>query len=306
MKMRRRKVANPKRSKTPRGSDRRTPSITELQKQIAALRLELSEAREQQTASSEVNARLIGELSGRTAALQELLEYQTATSDVLKVISQSGAELVPTLDTLVSTAARICLAQSGFIFRLQHGVCRMIASFGIPAEYRDFQARNPIALDRGTLAGRTILERCAVHIEDAAADPEYTRIEAVQLGHQRTMLGVPLIREDVLIGVITLGRSRVEPFTEKQIALVATFADQAAIAIENVRLFDEVQARTRELSESLDQQTATSRSCASSAVRQVSWSRCSRPCWRTRRACVKQNSEIFSGSRTASFDLSPR
>ena len=190
------------------------------------------------------------ELSQRAAALQESLEYQTATSDVLKVISQSGAELGTVLDRLLATAARICLAESGFIFRLYDGLCRMIASFGIPAAYRDFQTRSPIAPDRGTLAGRTVLERRAVHIEDAAADPEYTRIEAVRLGNQRTMLGVPLFHENALIGVITLARSRVEPFTERQIALVATFADQAVIAIENARLLNE-------LRESLQQQTAT-------------------------------------------------
>ena len=151
------------------------------------------------------NVRLFTELRERTRDLQESLEYQTATSDVLKVISHSGAELEPVLDTLVETAARICRANSGFIFRLQDGLCRMAASFGIPAEYRDFQVRNPIAPSRGTLAGRTVLERRAVHIEDAAIDPEYTRVEAVQLGNQRSMLGVPLVREDALIGVITLG-----------------------------------------------------------------------------------------------------
>ena len=204
------------------------------------------------------NARLITELRQRTHDLQESLEYQTATSDVLKVISRSGAELGPVLDTLVETAARICRANSGFIFRLQDGLCRMVASFGIPAEYRDFQERNPIAPGRGTLAGRTVLERRAVHIEDAATDPEYTRVEAVQLGRQRTMLGVPLIREDALIGVITLARSHVEPFNEKQIALVTTFADQAVIAIENARLFSELRERTDDLQESLEYQTATS------------------------------------------------
>ncbi|MFZ3377657.1 MAG: GAF domain-containing protein, partial [Chthoniobacterales bacterium] len=183
------------------------------------------------------NARLITELRQRTHDLQESLEYQTASSDVLKVISRSGAELGPVLDTLVETAARICRADSGFIFRLQDDLCRMVAAFGIPAGYRDFQVRNPIAPGRGTLAGRTVLEERAVHIEDAATDPEYTRAEAVQLGRQRTMLGVPLIRDDALIGVITLARSHVEPFSEKQIGLVTTFADQAVIAIENARLF---------------------------------------------------------------------
>jgi GAF domain-containing protein len=196
------------------------------------------------------NTRLLNELRQRTTDLSEALEYQTATSDVLKVISQSGAELGSVLDTLVATAARICLAESGFIFRLHDGLCQMVASFGIPAEYKDFQTRNPIEPGRGTLAGRTVLERRAVHIEDAATDPEYTRMEAVQLGHQRTMLGVPLVRDEALIGAITLARSRVEAFTEKEIALVETFADQAVIAIENDRLLNE-------LRESLQQQTAT-------------------------------------------------
>src|SRR6516165_7849176 len=204
------------------------------------------------------SARLLNELRQRTTDLTEALEYHTATSDVLKVVSQSSAELGPVLDTLVATAARICLAESGFIFRLQDGLCRMVASFGIPAEYKDFQARNPIAPGRGTLAGRTVLERRAVHIKDAAADPEYTRIEAVQLGNQRTMLGVPLVRDDALIGVITLARSRVEAFSEKEIALVEIRAHQAVIAIENARLLSELRQRTTDLTQALDQQTATS------------------------------------------------
>lgn len=129
------------------------------------------------------------EVDRLTRELNEALEQQTATTEVLKVVSQSGAELAPVLDKLVATAARICLADSGFIFRLQDGLCRMVASFGIPTEYKDFQLRNPIVPDRGTLAGRTVLTRDTVHIEDANADPEYTRIEAIQLGHQRKCSG---------------------------------------------------------------------------------------------------------------------
>src|SRR5437868_2571079 len=159
---------------------------------------------------------------------------------------------------MLAKAARICQADSGFIFRLQDGLNRMVAAFGVPVEYKNFQTRYPIPLGRGTLAGRTVLERRAVHIADAAADPEYTRAEAVQIGGQRTMLGVPLIREDALFGVITFGRSRIEPFTESQIALVTTFADQAVIAIENARLLNELRQRTRDLEESLEYQTAIS------------------------------------------------
>src|SRR6516225_4981729 len=204
------------------------------------------------------NARLLSELRERTTELTESLEEQTASSEVLKVVSQSGIELTPVLDELVATAARICSADSGFIFRLQDGLCQMIASFGKSLEYKDFQLRNPIVPNRGTIAGRVVLTRDTVHVDDASTDPEYTRIEAVKLGHQRTMLGVPLVRDGALIGVLTLARSWVEPFTLRQIALVQSFASQAVIALENARLLSELRERTTELTESLEQQTATS------------------------------------------------
>ena len=202
------------------------------------------------------NARLLGELRQRTGDLQESLEYQTAISDVLKIISQSGAELDPVLGTVVETAARICQADRAFIHRLHDGLYRTSASFGFSPEYKAFMENNPIAPGRGTVTGRVALERRVVQIEDVATDSEYT-LRGWE-AQWRTALGVPLFRENTVIGVIFLARSRVEPFTEKQIELVTTFADQAVIAIENARLIDELRERTGDLQESLDYQTAIS------------------------------------------------
>src|SRR6516165_3056289 len=192
------------------------------------------------------NARLLSKLRERTTELTESLEEQRASSEVLKVVSQSGIGLTPVLDELVATAARICCADSGFIFRLQDGLCQMIASFGKSQELMDFVRRNPIVPNRGSLAGRVVLTRDTVHMEDVSVDPEYTHVEYL-LDHQRTMLGVPLVRESSLIGVLTLTRSWVEPFTVKQIALVQNFASQAVIALENARLLSELRERTTEL-----------------------------------------------------------
>src|SRR6516225_6882060 len=145
-----------------------------------------------------------------------------------------------------------------FIFRREGEVYRLAANFGHSPEYEAFVKTLSVSPGRGTATARTVLEGRVVHIEDITTDPEYDVPENIRLGKARTALGVPLLRENVPIGVIALARQRVEPFTKKQIELVQTFADQAVIAIENVRLFDEVQARTRDLSEALERQTATS------------------------------------------------
>ena len=203
------------------------------------------------------NVRLFDAVQQRTSALSEALEQQTATSDVLNVMSRSTFQLQPVLDTIVQTASRLCDAEFALIFRLQDGEYHLAAANNATAIFVQHAATNPIAPGRGSLIGRTALEQKTVHLPDCLADPEYNYFEYQSSGQYRTMLGVPLLREGIPIGAIGLMRSVVKPFTEKQIELVTTFADQAVIAIENVRLFDDVQKRTQELTEALQQQTAT-------------------------------------------------
>ena len=204
------------------------------------------------------NARLFDEVQARTKEIQQSLQYQTAISDVLSVISRSPNTLQPVLDTIVRTAARLCDAEFSVVFKLSEGKCYFAAGVA-PATFVDFLKQNPISITRASCTGRAMLERRTVHVHDASSDPEYAMPNYRAVAGNRTMLGVPLLRDGVSVGTITLWKTRVEPFTEKQIELVTTFADQAVIAIENTRLFEAEQQRTRELSESLEQQTATSR-----------------------------------------------
>jgi signal transduction histidine kinase len=192
------------------------------------------------------NARLLTEL-------RDSLQQQTATADVLKVISRSTFDLPTVLQTLIESAARLCDADKGNITREKDGIFfRAAESYGYSREFIEHVKGMPIERDRGSATGRALLEKRVIHIPDVKADPEYTLIEGQRLGDYRTVLAVPMLREGVPLGVLTLTRSEVRPFTDKQIELVTTFADQAAIAIENVRLFDSVESRTRELAKSLE------------------------------------------------------
>jgi GAF domain-containing protein len=204
------------------------------------------------------NTRLLRELRERTDDLSESLQQQTATADVLKVISRSAFDLQTVLDTLTVSAARLCNADMASISRDDGTGFHHVTSHGFPADWVEYSRAFKMQAGRGSVVGRALADGKVVQVEDVLADPEYTYLEPQQKAGYRTFLSVPLLREGQPIGVLSLANKVVRPFSDKQIELVQTFADQAVIAIENVRLFDEVQARTKELSESLQVQTATS------------------------------------------------
>ncbi len=188
--------------------------------------------------------------------LTEALKQQTAISELLKMIGGSPFDLQPVLETLLENAARLTGAEKGFVFRLDGEAYRLAANYGASPELKNLMDHNPIPPGPETLAGRTALECQAIHIPDVAADHEYQWSEAQRLGSIGTMMAVPIVREDAPVGVIELWKKDVQPFTEKQIELMMTFADQAGIAIENVRLFQELKARTSELTRSVEEMEA--------------------------------------------------
>ncbi len=204
------------------------------------------------------NTRLFKETQARTAEVTEALEYQTATSEVLGVISRSPSQVAPVFDAIVETARRLCAAEYALICRLApDGLYHMAAASNADPAFIKWVRDNPCAVGDGSLVGLVALEKAEVHLPDSLADPRFTDLRRQKHSKARTMLGVPLMHSGEVIGVLFLAHTQVQPFTRRQVELVTTFANQAVIAINNVGNFEQVQARTAEVTEALERQTAT-------------------------------------------------
>ncbi len=228
---------------------RRAPNLPFSGRQIEAI-----EAFADQAVIAISNVGLFEQVQAKTSELTETLEYQTATADVLNVISRSPNNLQPVMDTIVHTARRLC--QSEYAMMLQcgdDGIFRIAAHSNVSQEFIDWMQKNPVMAGDGSAVGMVAADKQTIHLPDALAEPRFTDRRRQQHSKARTMLGVPLLRDQDVIGVVFMARTEVKPFSDRQVELVTSFADQAVIAINNVRLFDEVQERTRELTQSLDE-----------------------------------------------------
>ena len=247
------------------------------------------------------NARLLNEL-------RQSLQQQTATADVLKVISRSAFDLQMVLEALVETAAKLCAADMASIAIRDGEVYRVKANYALNPEWNALVRTLSFRPGRDTVTGRALLERQTVQIADITTDPEYALSAAASVGKIRTVIGVPLLREGDPTGVMQLARSRIEPFTQRQIELIRTFADQAAIAIENARLLNELRQRTNDLTGA---RLTLARRWSSRLQRRKSsksstpgdLSRCLRLCWKTPPASAMPSSEISTVGATVHFIL---
>jgi hypothetical protein len=241
-----------RRSKTSKAKGRKTTRLTARSSEAADLRKQLHQR--------------AGELAHTRRLLAEALQQQTASADVLRVISSSIFDLKAVLAALIESATWLCGATRGHVFQFDGEFLRFVAAHGAWPGFTEYLNQHPIRPGPGSVAGKAAAEHRTVHVHDVLEDPDYELGGLVRQQGYRTVLAVPMLREQALLGVLTILKTQVEPFTEKQIELVSSFASQAVIAIENARLFEEVQTKTRDLEESLQQQTATSEILAAISI----------------------------------------